>query len=250
MTKNKLIKSEAEIAIMRKAGLIAASILKELKKAIRPGITTKELDELAEKLILANNAKPSFKNFNGYPTATCISINDEIVHGIPSSRKLKKGDLVGIDIGVYFQGYHADTAITVGVGKVSSTAKKLIKISKLALQRGIKETKAGWHLGDVQNVIQETIEKAGFSVIRDLSGHGIGRELQEAPPIPNFGQKNKGLILKKGMTLAIEPMLSAKDYHIKILADGWTIVTADHSLSAHFEHTIAITKKGASILTK
>jgi len=244
------LKSQAEIEKMKKAGHIAALVLDTIKKEIKSGMTTKQIDQMAEKIILENQASCSFKGFGGFPAATCISINEEVVHGIPTNRVIKDGDLVGIDVGVYFLGYHSDTAVTIGVGEISENKQKLLDITQEALKNGIAATKSGVCLGDVQAAIQTTIESAGFGVIRDLSGHGVGTQLQEPPSIPNFGRKGTGLILKEGMTIALEPMVSTGDYHVKIKADGWAIVTADGSLSAHFEHTIAVTKKGAEILTQ
>ena len=244
------IKNKAEIEKMKKAGSIAALVLDTIKNEIKPGMTTTLIDQRAEEIILQNKAGFSFKGFGGYPAATCISINEEVVHGIPKNRTIEEGDLVGIDVGVNYQGYHADTAISVGVGKISQEKQKLLKITQESLGNGIALVKPGVHLGDIQAAIQATIESAGFGVIRDLSGHGIGTKLQEPPSIPNFGRAGTGLILREGMTIALEPMVSAGDYHIMIKADGWTVITADGSPSAHFEHTIAVTETGAEILTK
>lgn len=244
------IKNKAEIEKMKKAGHIAALVLDRIKKEIKPGMTTLQIERKAEKIILENKAECSFKGFGGYPAATCISINEEVVHGIPSNRTVKVGDLVGIDIGVYFLGYHADTAITIGIGQVSKEKQKLLDVTLDSLKKGIAMVKPGIHLGDVQAVIQNTIESAGFGVIRDLSGHGIGTELQEPPSIPNFGQKGTGLIMQEGMTIALEPMVSSGDFSVRVKPDGWTVITADGSPSAHFEHTIAVTSTGAEILTK
>lgn len=250
MNQEIFIKTKNEIAIMREGGKIAARILNLISKAAKPGITPIELDQLADKEIRKSGARASFKNFNGYPAATCISINSQIVHGIPNNRRLKEGDIVGIDLGVYYNGFHNDTATTIGIGKISPEAHRLIEVTKKALENGIGKVKAGVHLGDVQAAIQNTIEKAGFGVIRDLTGHGVGRDLQESPPIPNFGQAGNGLILKEGMTLAIEPMVSLGDWHIRVLDDGWTVETSDHSLAAHFEHTIVVKEDSAEVLTK
>lgn len=244
------LKTKQDIAIMRAGGTIAARVLSELAKAAKPGKTILVLDTLAEEIIKKAGGTPSFKGFKGYPAATCISVNDEIVHGIPSDRVLVDGDIVGIDVGVYYKGFHTDTAITVAVGQISSEAQKLIDTTKKSLDIAIKMIKPGLHLGDIQAEIQETIEGAGFSVIRDLAGHGVGRNLQEAPSIPNYGQNGHGLVLKEGMTLAIEPMTAMGDWQVKMLDDGWTVVTADQSLSAHFEHSIAVTKAGCEILTQ
>lgn len=244
------IKNKVEIEKMKKAGHIAALVLDTIKSEIKPGMTTNFIDQKAEEIILANKAGFSFKGFGGFPSTTCISINEEVVHGIPKNRIIEEGDLVGIDVGVNYQGYHADTAITVGVGKISAEKQKLLDVTRDSLKSGIAMVKPGIHLGDVQSVIQNTIESAGFGVIRDLSGHGIGSQLQEPPSIPNFGKAGTGLILQEGMTIALEPMVSTGDYHIMIKSDGWTVITADGSPSAHFEHTIAVTSTGAEILTK
>lgn len=244
------IKNKEEIEIMRQGGSIAASVLENLKKAAKPGMTVLELDALADREIIKAGATPSFKGFKGYPAATCISVNEEIVHGIPTARKIKDGDVVGIDVGVFYKGLHVDTAITIGIGSITFAAKKLIEVTKRSLENGLRQIKPGIHLGDVQAEIQTTIESAGFSVIRDLTGHGVGRELQEAPSIPNYGKAGEGIVLTEGMTLAIEPMVSVGDWHIKVKDDGWTIAMADGSLSAHFEHTVLVTKDGYEILTK
>lgn len=244
------LKTSQEIEIMKRSGKIAATVLGEISKKATIGSTGLELNKLAEEIIAQAGGVPSFKGYNGYPASICVSINSEVVHGIPSDEKFASGDIVGIDVGVCLDGYHSDTAITLSIGEVSGRAQKLIDVTKKSLENGLAEVKAGVHLGDVQSAIQATIESAGFSVVRDLTGHGVGRELQEAPSIPNYGQKGKGLILEEGMTLAIEPMSAMGDWHIGILDNNWTIVTTDESLSAHFEHTIAVTKNGYVILTK
>lgn len=243
------LKSNEEIAIMRAGGKIAARVLSELARSAVPGKTILELDAQAEEIIENAGAKPSFKGFHGYPAAICVSVNNEVVHGIPSKRILKEGDIVGIDVGVYYQGFHTDTAITIAIGKISSEAQKLIDVTKKSLDAAIKIIKPDIYLGDVQAEIQQIIEAAGYGVIRDLAGHGVGKNLQEAPSIPNYGKKGTGIILKEGMTLAIEPMVSAGDWRVRVLDDGWTVVASDGSLSAHFEHTIAVTKNGGEILT-
>lgn len=244
------LKTPDEVNIMRRSGKIAASVLAELKKVAKEGMMTRDLDLLAEAIILKAGGKPSFKGFHGYPASVCVSVNDEVVHGIPGDRKLKNGDIVGLDIGVLLEGYHSDTAITIAIGEISDQAKKLINVTQQSLANGLAKIKAGAYLGDAQFAIGKTIESAGFSVIRDLTGHGVGRELQEAPAIPNYGQKGKGLKLEEGMCLAIEPMTAIGDFRVECLSDGWTIVTANGSLSAHFEHTIVVTKDGCEILTK
>lgn len=243
------LKSKDDLSKMRLGGKIASRILNKLCRQIRPGVATASLDERARKLVADAGARPSFLGYHGYPAALCISVNSEVVHGIPGSRVLDEGDIVGLDMGVYYQGFHTDTAKTMAVGKISPEARKLMQVTKKALERGIAAARAGAHLGDVQNAIQTEIETAGFGIVRDLAGHGVGRELQEPPSIPNFGKPGTGPILREGMTLALEPMVCEGNGAIKILSDGWTVVTAEGSLSAHFEHTIAITKSGAEVLT-
>lgn len=249
MTKISL-KNQSEIEIMKKGGQIAATILNELGRTVKPGMQTVELDRLAVSLIEKNKVAASFKNFHGYPASICVSLNDEVVHGIPCDRVIKEGDLVKIDLGILYKGFHTDTAITVGAGKISEEAEKLMTVTKNALQKGIEAVKPDIRLGVIQAIIQKEIESNGFGVVRDLVGHGIGKELQESPSIPNYGYENEGPILKEGMTLAIEPMVTIGNYEVKTLEDGWTVATVDKSLSAHFEHTIVITKTGAEILTK
>lgn len=250
MTEKINIKSYEEIEKMKKGGHIAALVLEKLQKSVKPGITTQELNDLAEKEILSHNGKMSFKGFGGYPAAICVSVNEEVVHGLPSPRRLKEGDIVGIDLGVYYLGYHSDTAISVGVGKISPENQKLMDVTKKSLDRAIENIRPGRKITEIQAIIQKTIEKEGYGVIRDLTGHGIGKNLQEFPSIPNYVSKDADFILKEGMTIAIEPMVSIGDWHISVKPDGWTIVTRDHSNAAHFEHTIAVAKTGALVLTK
>jgi len=244
------IKNKKEIKLMRTGGKISARVLNILGKAARPGITSRDLDILAEKTIRKLGGEPAFKGHGGYPASTCISINDTIVHGIPSDGVIKNGDLVGIDVGVKYKDFYTDTAATFPVGEVTKEANRLLKITKKSLEKAIKAIKPGKYLGDIQSLIQKTIEKEGFGVIKSLSGHGVGRNLQEEPSIPNFGKEKTGPVLKEGMTLAIEPMVSAGEWQTKTLDDGWTVKIADGSLSAHFEHTILVTKNGAEILTQ
>ncbi|MGC9049200.1 MAG: type I methionyl aminopeptidase [Patescibacteria group bacterium] len=255
------IKTSEEIEIMRQAGKYLAQIMREIARQVKPGISTFELDELAEKLIRQIGAESAFKGYlpdtvqpnhrSGYPATLCTSINNEVVHGIPNkNRFLKNGDIVGIDCGLKLKGYFSDMAITLAVGKVGPAAKKLLNVTKKALDLAIKKIKPGIHLGDVSFTIQNYVEKNNFSVVRELSGHGVGQKLHEEPTILNFGKPSTGPILKEGMVLAIEPMVNTGTWQIKTLPDGWTIVTADGSLSAHFEHTIVVTKNGAKILTK
>lgn len=244
------LKSEDEIKIMKEGGKIAARILNLLAKYVKPGITTQALDDLASDEIKKSGAKASFLGHAGYPANICTSVNSEVVHGIPKDRVLLEGDIVGIDLGIYYKGYHIDTALTVPVGKISKGKIRLLSTTEKALYAGIKLVKPGVFLGDVQSAIQEVIEKNNFAIVKDLAGHGVGKELQEDPSIPNYGKKKTGPILKAGMVLAIEPMITNGDWHVKILPDGWTVVTLDGSDSAHFEHTVAVTKNGHEILSK
>ena len=271
------IKNDNEIELMRQGGKILASVLFEVAKIARPGVSTAELDEAAENLLFQKGARPAFKGFNGYPASLCASINEQIVHALPSDRKLKEGDIVGLDLGAFFpsercgvclmasgcsspqifkknlgeQGMHTDMAITVPVGKVSAEAEKLIKAAEGALKAAIEVIKPGRKLSDVSRAIQKYVEIAGFSVIRDLVGHGIGYELHEEPVVPNFYSYDfKDIILTEGMTLALEPMISAGRHQIKKSRDGHGYETKDKSLTAHFEHTVAVTKNGCEVLTK
>ncbi|MEA1872740.1 MAG: type I methionyl aminopeptidase [Chloroflexota bacterium] len=243
-----IIKSPEEIAIMRQCGEILAHILDRLRDEVKPGIKTRQLDVIAANEVKRRGARPSFKNYHGFPANLCVSINDEIVHGIPGERMLQEGDIVSLDAGVNFNGFHTDAAITVGVGKISDQAKELIAVTEGSLKAGIDQAACGAHVGDISAAIQDYVESRGFSVIREYTGHGVGRELHEEPQIPNFAF-GRGFLLRKGMTLAIEPMVSAGDWHTKLAPDRWTVLTADGSLSAHFEHTIAITDGNAEVLT-
>ncbi|MDD2646644.1 MAG: type I methionyl aminopeptidase [Patescibacteria group bacterium] len=250
------IKTKEEIKTMRQAARHLAQVLDLVVRAVKPDVSTWELDQLAEQLILNLGAEPAFKDYcpdnrSGYPATLCVSINQEVVHGIPKKdRIIKEGDVVGIDCGVKLNGYYSDMAITVGVGKIKSEYKKLLDVTKKSLELGIKKVKEGVYLGDVSSTIQNYIEKNGFSVVRNLCGHGIGRNLHEEPSIFNFGKPKTGPILKAGMTLAIEPMVNLGDFKVKTADDGWTIETVDGKYSAHFEHTVLVTKNGAEILTK
>ncbi|SHK27939.1 type I methionyl aminopeptidase [Tepidibacter formicigenes] len=245
------IKSAKEIDLMREAGKIVAKAHETVSKSIRPGVTTKELDKIAEEVIRECNAEPSFKGYHGYTGSICSSINEEVVHGIPSSsRVLKEGDIISIDIGAFYKGYHGDAAKTYGVGMISNEDKKLIEVTKQSFYEGIKFAKLGYRLSDISHAVQAFVEKNGFSIVRDFVGHGIGSKLHEDPQIPNYGPPGKGPRLQEGMVLAIEPMVNAGSYHVKILSDGWTSVTIDGKKSAHYEHTIAITGDEPLILTK
>ena len=248
------IKSAREIDLMRRANVIVAEVLQELKRAVKPGVTTLELDQIAEELTLKKNATPAFKGYQVagriYPRSLCASINEEIVHGIPSARALKEGDIIGLDYGVIYQGYYGDSAVTVGVGRVSEEAERLMRVTEEALYRGIEQLKDGERMGKLSSTIQQTAEDAGFSVVRSFVGHGIGRRLHEEPPVPNYGDPESGLRLRQGMVLAIEPMVNIGGYEAVIKDDGWTAVTKDGSLSAHFEHSVAVTENGPYILSR
>lgn len=244
------IKSQSEIALMREAGKILAKVHKELKDAIRPGMSTLDIDRLGEKIIRGYGCIPSFLNYNGYPASICVSVNDEVVHGIPhKDHILYEGDIVSLDAGVIYKGYHADAARTYGVGKISDEAAKLIEVTKQSFFEGIKMAKDGNHLHDISNAIADYCESFGYGVVRDLVGHGIGKNLHEDPQIPNFHQRRRGIKLQKGMTLAIEPMVNAGTYEVAWLDDDWTVVSDDGSLSAHYENTILITDGEPEILT-
>ena len=245
-----VLKSPDEIKRMADASLIVAEVLEEIRKSISPGITTKDLDGLAEAYILSKKAKPAFKGYRGYPASVCASINEQVVHGIPSKVKLNQGDILSIDVGVQFNGFFGDAAVTLPVGNISSQAKRLLSVTESSLEAGLEKALAGNRLSDISSMIQNCAESEGFSVVRSFVGHGIGRGLHEEPQIPNFGKPGEGPRLLEGMTLAIEPMINAGGWEVTIQGDGWTAVTKDGSLSAHFEHTIAITKNGPCILTK
>ena len=245
-----ILKSRPEIEKMRKSNAIVAAILEELSKKIRPGVKTIELDRLSEELALKRGARPAFKGYRGYPYSLCTSVNSEVVHGMPSERELKEGDIVSLDFGILNDGYYGDAAVTVPVGEITPGARKLLKITEEALYRGIAEVKAGNRIGDISSAIQNHVEAAGYSVVRDLVGHGIGKSLHEDPQVPNYGSGGRGIELKPGMVFAIEPMVNEGTYRVEILRDGWTVVTADGKLSAHFEHSVAITENGPVILSR
>jgi methionyl aminopeptidase len=245
-----VLKSHYEIEQVRKTCQIVASTLEALKKVIEPGITCRDLNELAEKLIMQEGAIPAFKGYRGFPSALCTSVNEEIVHGIPDGRKLKEGDIISLDLGAKLNGFFGDCAVTLPVGKIGEEAEKLLQVTETSLYLGIKQAVVDNRLFDISYAIQSWVEENGFSVVRDFVGHGIGRELHEEPQVPNFGIPHQGPRLKEGMILALEPMVNAGIFKVKILDDGWTAVTADGSLSAHFEHTIAITSNGPEILSK
>jgi methionyl aminopeptidase len=242
-------KSDEEIAIMRRAGAIVAEVLDALEDALRPGITTRSLDELAETAIAAAGGRPSFKGYRGYPASICTSVNDVIVHGIPGDDVLEGGDIVSLDVGVLLDGFHADSAWTFAVGEVDARAAELLKVTEASLASAIDRCRPGARLGDVGHSVEAVAEAAGFSVVREYVGHGVGRALHEDPQIPNYGPPGRRELLSPGMTLAIEPMVNAGAPGTEVMPDGWTVKTADGSLSAHFEHTVAITADGRDVLT-
>ncbi len=244
------LKTKQEIAIMRRAGRITATILKRIVDSVSPGMSTYDLDHIAEKACKEFGVKPAFKGYHGFPGCLCVSINDEVVHGIPNKKRiLKDGDIVGLDFGVICDGYYGDTAITAPVGAIKSDAQKLLDVTKKSLYEGIAQAKVGNRLFDISHAIQKYVEDNQFSVVREFVGHGIGRNLHEEPQVPNFGPKGKGLPLREGMVMAIEPMVNMGSHAVRVESDGWTAVTVDGALSAHFEHTIVITDGEPEILT-
>lgn len=243
------LKSPQEIKLMREAGRIVAETHELLKNAIKPGITTKQLDVMAEEYILKRGAIPAFKGYGGYPASICTSINHEVVHGIPGLKRLEEGDIISIDIGVLLQGYYGDAAKTHGVGQISQRAQQLIDVTRESFYQGLQFAKEGYRLSDISHNIQTYVEAQGFSVVRNYVGHGIGTQMHEEPQIPNYGPPGKGPRLKAGMVLAIEPMINTGTFEVKVLTDGWTVVTLDGKYSAHYEHTVAITTDEPEILT-
>jgi len=245
-----VLKTGRELKIMREACRISAGALQTAGKAVEPGVTTAELDKLAEDYIRSHGGEPNFKNYEGYPATACISINNEVIHGIPSAKRvLKAGDIVSIDLGAKFEGYHGDNAATFACGDVSTEAKRLIETTKESLYEGIRAAVSGGRIGDIGHAVQSYVEARGYSVVKQFVGHGIGTHLHEAPEVPNYGTKGRGIRLMPGMTLAIEPMINAGKSDVKVLPDGWTVLTVDGSLSAHFEHTVVITADGPKIMT-
>lgn len=244
------IKSAGEIELMREAGRILALVHEELEKVIRPGISTKEIDRVCEELIRSYGCTPNFLNYQGYPGSVCVSVNEEVVHGIPTEQHIiKEGDIVSLDTGLIYQGYHSDAARTHAVGEITEQAKQLIDVTRQSFFEGIKMAKAGNHLFDISNAIDAYIRPYGYGIVRDLVGHGIGTHLHEEPEIPNFAQRRRGLRLQPGMTLAVEPMVNIGTPNVKWMKDGWTVISADHSLSAHYENTILITEGEPEILS-
>ena len=245
-----ILKSPTEIDIIAANGAILKECFVFARDFIEPGRTRKELDEKIEELILGHGAKPAFKGFQGYPAATCISVNEEVVHGIPDDKRFEAGDIVGLDVGVWKDGYYADAARTIPAGEISAEAAKLLEVTKEALDCGIDQARPGNRLTDISHAVEQRAKKGGYSVVRSLVGHGIGQRMHEEPQVPNFGPPSQGLELQEGLVLAIEPMVNVGGSDVFTLEDGWTIVTADRSLSAHFEDTVAITKEGPRILTR
>lgn len=244
-----IIYCEEEVRAIKRSNQIVATILNELEAMIKPGIRTKELDEWAETRAREMGAIPAFKGYRDYPASLCTSINEEIVHGIPSSRSLREGDILSLDFGVLYEGYYGDAAATFPVGKITPQAKKLIQTAKEAFYKGLEQIKVGNRISDISHAIQSYVESQGFSVIRSFVGHGIGLSLHEEPQIPNFGLPGRGLKIKPGMVFALEPMIAMSDWNVEILDDNWTAITKDRSLSAHYEHTVAVTQEGAQILS-
>ncbi len=244
------LKSDRDLAMLREAGRILARVMRRLESAVEPGVSTKELDALSERLIADAGVVPAFKGYRGYPATICASVNEEIVHGIPDDRTLKDGDILSLDAGINYQGYFSDAAVTIPVGRIDRAARKLIDVTRASLAEGIKRAKPGNQLSDVSHGIQSFVETNGFSVVRQFVGHGIGFKLHEEPEIPNFGKPHQGPVLRPGMVLALEPMVNAGTWECEILENGWTAVTRDRRLSAHFEHTVAITEHGPEILTR
>ena len=244
-----IIKSDDEIAIIREAGRVVAQVLEILKEEIRPGLVTKELDAIVRREFAARGVTPTFLDYHGYPATVCVSVNDQIVHGIPGERVLQEGDIVSIDLGATHKGFVGDAAITVGVGRTSAKAERLLRVTEEALWKGIAAARAGAPLGAISFAIQRHGESAGFSVVREYVGHGVGREMHEEPQVPNYGPPDRGPVLLKGMVLALEPMVNVGDWRTRRDSDNWTVSTLDGSLSAHFEHTIAITGGEAQVLT-
>ncbi|CAM4342054.1 methionine aminopeptidase [Bacillus manliponensis] len=244
-----ICKTPREIEIMREAGKIVALTHQELKKHIAPGITTKELDQIAEKMIRKYGATPSFKGYNGFPGSICASVNEELVHGIPGKRKLQEGDIISIDIGAKYNGYHGDSAWTYPVGNISESVQKLLDVTEKSLYLGLEQVKPGERLSNLSHAIETYVEGEGFSIVREYVGHGIGQNLHEDPQIPHYGPPNKGPRLKPGMVICVEPMVNQGRRYVKTLSDDWTVVTVDGKWCAHFEHTIALTEAGYEILT-
>lgn len=243
------LKNSDEIEMMRASGAVVAGVLALMAEKIVPGVTTGELDSIAEEYIRGEGAEPSFKGYSGYPATICASVNEEVVHGIPGERILEEGEIVGVDVGAFLNGYHGDSAVTFPVGKINGEAERLMTVTRSALHKGIEKARPGNYLSDIGHAIQKRVEAEGYSVVRKLVGHGIGQKMHEEPQVPNYGRPGRGVLLKEGMVLAIEPMINVGTYDVIVLKDDWTVVTADGKLSAHFEHTVAIREDGPDILT-
>lgn len=244
-----IVKSPEELAIMREAGRIVAATLATLVEKVRPGLATGELERVVAREFRRRGATPSFKGYRGFPASLCVSVNNEVVHGIPGKRVLQDGDLVSLDLGAIYQGFQADAAVTVGLGHISLQAQELIEVTRKALEEGIRAAVVGARVGDISWAIQSFVESRGYSVVREYAGHGIGRDMHEEPQVPNFGPPRRGALLQEGMTIALEPMVNVGGWRTRSLGDGWTVCTLDGSLSAHFEHTIAIQAQGPQVLT-
>ncbi|HAI21845.1 MAG TPA: type I methionyl aminopeptidase [Clostridiales bacterium UBA8153] len=244
-----ILKSPEDLEIMREAGRIVARVLAQLARAARPGVATGQLDALAEEIIRSAGAEPSFKGYRGFPASICTSVNEQVVHGIPGARKLSRGDVLSIDVGVFYRGFHGDAAISLPIGMVAARGRRLLEVAEESLARAVAVVRPGGYVSDIGHAVQSYVESQGFAVVRDLVGHGIGQKMHESPQVPNFGTPGNGALLRPGMTLAIEPMVNSGGHQVRTLADGWTVVTADRSLSAHFEHTVAVTETGADVLT-
>jgi len=245
-----VLKSKTELSKMAVAGRAVAMVLDAIEKAVSPGVSTAELNEIAERVLADNGAEPAFKGYHGFPASICASVNDEVVHGIPGDRVLQEGDIVGVDVGSIVDGFYGDAARTFPVGKVGNEARRLLQVTEEALYAGIEQGIVGNRLSDISHAVQVYVEAAGYSVVRDFVGHGIGRHMHEEPQVPNFGPPGRGPRLREGMVLALEPMVNTGDYRVRVKEDNWTVVTADGSLSAHFEHSFAITDEGPCILTR
>jgi methionyl aminopeptidase len=244
------LKTARELACMRRAGRAVAGMLAHLSSLARPGLQTKELDEAARAYLRRAGAEPAFLGYRGFPASICVSVNEEVVHGIPGERRIQEGDLVSLDVGAVVEGFYGDAATTLIIGQVTPEARRLVDTTRAALASGIAKASVGNRLSDISHAVQQVVERQGFGVVREFVGHGIGRALHEEPPVPNFGPPQMGPRLRAGMVLAIEPMVTLGDYAVRVLADGWTAVTQDRSLAAHFEHTVAVTERGPEILTK
>ena len=251
MSKNQIrLKSPAEVDILRKAGKILGSIILELKSSLTVGMTTKAIDQAAEDIIRKHHVKAAFKGYRGFPGSACISVNEGVVHGVGNQRVIREGDIVSLDVGIIFEDYYSDTAVTVPIGRISPSVVKLLEVAEAALYRGIEQARVDHRLSDISYAVQSYVELHGFSVVRDFVGHGIGKQLHEDPEIPNYGKPGEGVVLQEGMVLAIEPMVNMGSHRTRILNDGWTVVTEDGNPSAHFEHCVLVSKDGPEILTR